>query len=208
MPCQALISLKEHCKQYLNNPTIVFKSCVYRRHSFIIVLQRIAGTITNEKRDDVLKPNSAKFRGNMFLVLDIIDKFKHKSINLIFTWFEGKQFFYVKGRVSSIFKYTENDFTGEYCDRVCFKGIHFFKSIERAFYHDLPNVENGDYWSFYDNGFPMAKYTYENNKIIGKVKMWNYNGTEFIQNTTTFKYKKTWYEYFSDMVSIKFIYDD
>lgn len=206
MPCQALISLKERCKQYLDKPDIVFKSCVYQKHSFIIVLQRIVGTMTNENRDDVLKPNSAKFRGNMFLVLDIIDKFKHNSINLIFTVYDNKQFFYVKGRVSSVAKYTEDDFVGTSCNKICWKGIHFFKSIERAFYHDLANVENGDYWNFYDNGFPMAKYVYQNNKIVEKVKMWNYDGTEFDCYAIPFKYKKTWYEYFFG--DIKLIYDD
>jgi hypothetical protein len=203
MPCPALISLKQRCSQYLNNPNIVFKSCVYSNYSLIIVLQRLEDTITNEDRNDVLRPLSAKFRGNRFLVLDIIDKFTHKSYYFIFTFYDSKQFFYVKGNIVSIYKYTKDDFVGKHMNKVCWKGIHFFKSIERAFYHDLSCVENGDHWSFYDNGFPIAKYTYSNNKIVGYAKMWNRDGTEFVPQKYVFK--KTWYEYFFG--DIHFVYD-
>ena len=54
-----------------NDSSYVFKSC---SHDWIVVLQKLPDTITNESRS-VVDADCAKFRANKLLVVDIIHKF-------------------------------------------------------------------------------------------------------------------------------------
>ena len=59
-------------KQYNNDPLIVFKSC---QIEWIVILKKLSDTITNESRSSAIDIQHAKYRGNKFLVIDIVNKF-------------------------------------------------------------------------------------------------------------------------------------
>ena len=61
------------------DPSYVFKSC---SHVWIVVLQKLPDTITNESRS-VADPNCAKFRADKLSVVDIIHKFDQTTTDSI-----------------------------------------------------------------------------------------------------------------------------
>ena len=64
-------TLKELCKEYIVDPKYVFKSC----GNYIVVLQKLLDTITNESRSDVSNAMYANYRANKLRVILIINKF-------------------------------------------------------------------------------------------------------------------------------------
>ena len=87
-------------------------------------------TITNESRTNVIDHIYAKFRGNQFLVIDIINKFDiNKHIGEIQnSTYTHNIIKYKKGEMVKSNSFDEN------LNNVCSNGIHYFKSIEPALF--------------------------------------------------------------------------
>ena len=68
-----LENLKIMCKDYMD-PAYVFKQCSinFNRDHFLIIMQKLDSTDTNESRRGVINPKYAKFRANELLVKRII----------------------------------------------------------------------------------------------------------------------------------------
>lgn len=71
----------EQLKNQYDNYFYVFTSC---QKKWIIILEKIKDTMTDESRDDIFDFEYAKFRGNKFKVIKIINKFDiNKELNEI-----------------------------------------------------------------------------------------------------------------------------
>src|SRR6188474_2239617 len=67
---------------YLDDPNFVYNSC----NNYIVILERLFDTKTNESRTNILKDGCrpfAKYRGNKFLVKDIIHKFDGSKVDSV-----------------------------------------------------------------------------------------------------------------------------
>lgn len=110
--------------EYFCDDKIVFKSC---GKIWIVVLEKLDTTRTTEKRN-VHDKKYAKFRGDKFKVLNIINKIDPSvTINTVEnSIFKDKTIKYVKNEI------IETEFDDD-LNNVCSKGIHYYVSIEPAF---------------------------------------------------------------------------
>ena len=147
--------LINYCNGLHSDASFVFKSC---QKEWIVILQKINNTITNESRTNVIDHIYAKFRGNHFLVVDIINKFDiNKHIDEITNSYYAYDIInYKKGEIVK-----SNSFDEDLIN-VCSNGIHYFKSIEPAFYYEVGGLKNknGIYKEWYDNGQIKLKCNY------------------------------------------------
>ena len=150
------------------NEEFVYKSC---NKEWIVVLQKLPDTITNEVRSDVKNKLYAKFRANKLIVVDIIYKFdNNRTINQIEnSVYSNKIIVYKKGNIVSA-NFDEN------LNKVCAPGIHYFKSLEAAFYYEIPNDHNGLQKIWYDNGQLYQELIFKDGKYDGLQKEWYKNG--------------------------------
>lgn len=132
----------------LHSANIVFKSC----YNYIVVLKMLDDTITNENRLDVVDSKHAKFRANKLFTKMIISKFTGDLITEVYnTTYKNKKILYKVGKVIIIDNY---DLDGE---QICSTGIHYFKSIESAYYYETCN-NCGNFKKWYDNGRIEMEY--------------------------------------------------
>lgn len=164
-----LTEIQDQYIKYINDSTYVYKSC----GDWIVVLQKLIDTITNESRE-VADTNHAKFRANKLLVVDIINKFEEskKINNVCNTVYTKNSIIYGIGNIVSIDDF-ENDIS-----IVCAKGIHYFKTIETAFYYEY-NGYIEKYYSWHDNGNKSGEYNYSNEYEYCKKTLWYENGQKF-----------------------------
>jgi antitoxin component YwqK of YwqJK toxin-antitoxin module len=162
----------------------VFKSCM---REWIIVLKKVRGTKTNEKRDSVIDKNFASFRANKLKVIDIIHKFdKKKKINKSrSSWSE--EIVYEKGCVIKSCE-IKTGITGNVeCNHVYDKdinnvyslGIHYFLTYWSAYHCELmPElIDNGIYCKWGPDGEKIFRYDIKNNKKNGDGIRWYKDGT-------------------------------
>ena len=152
----------------------VFKSC---NKEWIVVLKPTLNTKTNERRLGVLDKNYAKFRGDEFMVIDIIHKFDitKKIESIQNSVYRSKRIIYKIGNVARSDDYD--------CDinKVCSYGIHYFKDPEIAFYYgleltDLKTFGVKIYKKWYDFGPIKEEYRYKGNIQSGTRQQWYKNG--------------------------------
>ena len=168
--------LHEVIKKYLNDPNYVYKSCD-NDHNWLIILKRLPDTITNEKRTNVIDATKAKYRGNKFEVVMIVDiDCPTTTINeLNHTYVERSGSLYGFGDYcfSSTVIYKvgehvkpENQFN-EKMDEVCTSGIHFFTNIFQAITYNLkcPNDFTGVWNEYNDDGKLTRSFTYINGSL-------------------------------------------
>ena len=108
-----------------NDSSYVFKSC---SRDWIVVLRKLADTITNESRS-VVDADCAKFRANKLLVVDIIHKFDQTNTcdSICNSVYAYKQMEYKKGEIIEVEEFNTN------VNEVCTTGIHYYKTIKVAF---------------------------------------------------------------------------
>lgn len=182
-----LVEIKNKYKDYINDPDCVYKSC---DKVYIVVLKKLTDTNTNESRD-VADINYAKFRADKLLVVNIIAKFDisqkiDKTCNSVY---KNTRVEYKIGEIVSVNNFETN------LSVVCAPGIHYFKTIEPAFYYEIDENNIDTYCSWYDtgakrserkcetiddqcrkytitlffeNGHKESECTYENEKVIAK----------------------------------------
>lgn len=141
-------------KEYINNPEYVFKSCgddkVDKRancREWIIIMKKIEDTRTTESR--IVKDiKFAKYRASHLQVVLIVNKFDFtKTLYYIYNYFNGKRTKYKEGEIVYPDSFDDSN-------KICSNGIHYFTSIEPAYYYGIETCENytGDYVSWYDDG--------------------------------------------------------
>jgi hypothetical protein len=151
-------------QQYINNPSYVCKVCgnPYDDKFYIIILQKMGKTLTNESRKNVINPKYAKFRANclkVILIFNVNDP--ERQIENI----ESNYYYptlYQKGKEVHADKFDTN------LGNICSNGIHYYRTIDAAFFckylpgHVRPCPYNfkGD-WIFYDDDgqvFQVVEY--------------------------------------------------
>ena len=93
--------------KYINDDNYVFKSC---QNQWIVILQRLPNTISNEKRSGIFDKKFAKFRGNMFKVIRIFNKFfpTYTLKDVTNSTFTKKILTYRSGRNVEIYDYDKD----------------------------------------------------------------------------------------------------
>jgi hypothetical protein len=160
---------------YLINSIYVYKSC----GEYVVILERLLDTITNENRNNIPNEQSkpfAKYRGSKFLVKDIFHKFDStKKVSSISSSNFENILEYEIGKVIipdnfdiNLEKVCSNgihyflkleyeigkiiipdDFDTD-LEKVCSNGIHYFLKLECAFYYSLQKIQNGEYLEWYE----------------------------------------------------------
>jgi len=154
-----------------NTGQFFFKSCgTY----WIVVMKKVGDTITNQSRLPLDDPNRsfAKYRANKLAVVDIICKFNPNETTdqISNTYYKNHTVKYIKGSIV-----VPNSFDWN-INKVCSTGIHFYETIECAFYFELKKVENGKCTRWYDSGQKSSEGEYINGEKNGKWTYWYDNG--------------------------------
>ena len=153
--------LKSLYSEYIEDPEYVYKNC---EDMYVIILKKRENTITNETRISLINPLHAKYRANTLDVVKVINVITllQTDVTTCSSHNSHNEIEYRQGITVS----TEFD---KNINRVCSKGIHYFKSIDCAFY----------YRQFKDN-FTGLYYTWS---MYGKLTHIDlYNNGVFIKN--------------------------
>lgn len=118
---------------FLKDKDYVFKSCC---REWIVVMEKLPDTITNETRTNIDDVLIEKYRANKLRVLLIFNKFDptETKMEIFNSVYSKKKIKYKVGHIVSV-----NDFDN-YDYIVCGAGIHYFKSIIPAFSYELDFV--------------------------------------------------------------------
>uniref|UniRef100_A0A6C0ECJ5 Uncharacterized protein n=1 Tax=viral metagenome TaxID=1070528 RepID=A0A6C0ECJ5_9ZZZZ len=159
--------VKEKLNKYDGNQLYVFKKC----SNSIVTLKKLEDTITNEKRRNVVNKKYAKFRGNKFYVeniFNIVTLEEEKSVKSVY---KNSQLTYVMGEIIE-----EKDYDTD-IHKICSAGIHYFLTIEPAYYLELDRrTFNGDHFVWFDNGQLYQYSQYIDGKVNGTVRQWSEYG--------------------------------
>jgi antitoxin component YwqK of YwqJK toxin-antitoxin module len=128
----------------------------------------------NESRTDVKNPKYAKFRADRVKVICIFSKLNPNiKINAIEnTSYKKRNLTYIVGRYIGVSNYDNN------LNNVCAPGIHYYKSVEAAFYHEITynTIYTGKYCVWLDDGSKYAEYNFVDGKQHGIYTEWYENG--------------------------------
>jgi hypothetical protein len=144
--------LYKKCRKYISDPKYVFKSCYnktnknpFPERKWIVVLEKINTTITNENRKNVIDKRFAKFRANELKVIKIINMIKPNFVqNKIKSIYETETTIYKVGKIVKSNGYDNNE------DKICSRGIHYFRTLFRAYFYGDSRTKK--IYSWYDNG--------------------------------------------------------
>jgi antitoxin component YwqK of YwqJK toxin-antitoxin module len=154
---------------YVEDDQFVYKSC---ESEWIVILRKLKDTITNENRWDIVNIKFAKFRANKLEVVLIINKNDPTIITKQISNSNYKsKITYKVGEIVIINDYDMN------LSNVCSTGIHYFKTIECAYYFDNEKKCIGNYKKWFNDG-TLCKQCYydQNNNLIGDYNEWFDNG--------------------------------
>jgi hypothetical protein len=153
-----LQKLNKELANYIYDKKYVYKTC----GDFIVVLEKLEDTITNESRSNVSYNGDnklyAKYRANKLLVKKIINKYNITicRTKIISNYYDFK----IEYEIEEIVYPNCYDFNFE---KVCSFGIHYFLNLKRAFYYNLElRNMSGEYFDWYDNGKLCMQYYIEN----------------------------------------------
>ena len=187
-----LDKLKEECKEYLDDSEYVYKIC----SNCIVVMKKLQDTRTNENRINVANSLYAKFRADKLYVVKIINS---NNMELIKEVTNNNYYIKITYKCDEIIV---PDIFDENINEVCSSGIHYFKTIDAAFYYrdQLPTQFTGKWVCWYGNGNGNKNYEsrYIDGKKTGKWTRWYENGNksfegEYINDKKTGKWTR-WYE--------------
>jgi antitoxin component YwqK of YwqJK toxin-antitoxin module len=173
-----LDALLEECKKYEG---MMFKRC----SKFIVILQKpLENFQCNEMRKNIKDKNYAKFRCNGAKVIDILhsETLEHKKK---ISHFRNGATNTEIATVYEVDKLVTPDYFDKNIEDICTHGIHYFLSLEAAFYYDCQNPINGQFLRFYDNGQKWVEMNYVDGYVEGKRTIWHYDGQ--IQSCDIFK---------------------
>lgn len=141
-----------------------FKSC----DPYIVVLQKLENTITNENRQNILDYKCAKFRANYMKTILIIHKYNGTLVEETQnTYYINKLITYKVGEIVNVDNFYEYPF-----DKVCGAGIHYFRSIKPAYFLEFDIKKytdySGIYLVYYDSGLIKEINNIKNGKLNGE----------------------------------------
>jgi len=195
--------LREFFKNYISDPKYVYKQCKnylvsknFRK--WLIVLEKLEDTKTNEDRKDIADKRYAKYRANKLKVVKIFDinnfnEIINHIVNVHIQFSYGNE---ADGEIVTQYKEGEIVYPNKYdedIDNVCSSGIHYFKEIDAAYlYDEIPNSYTGNCHSWYDNGQISQSISCVDGIITGKLTTWYIDGQityegEFLQGEQTGK---------------------
>lgn len=150
-------ALKKYCKKYITNPSFVYKSCC---KEWIVILEKMEDTMTNEQRSNVSNHLHASFRGNKFRVANIIHKFNLQQIPMIEnSYFVANKLLYKVGEIILSNAYDPD------INHISSNGIHYFLTIDTAYYFELDELKT--YSGMFINWFPNGNIRCVRNYISG-----------------------------------------
>ena len=143
--------------------TFVYKACQYS----IVTLQLLPDSVTNESRKEVVNSDYAKFRTNKAKVIKLVNPLTKESLDQDISLYDSF-FIYKKGEIVSTYFDSSPD-------KVCGKGIHYFKTYKAAlswYYYNNCCYTTGTYIGCWDNGQKRCERTYKNGKLDGPRRGW------------------------------------
>jgi antitoxin component YwqK of YwqJK toxin-antitoxin module len=161
------------CKLYLGDDKYVYKSC----GNYIVVLEKLIDSKTNECRFNIADYKYAKYRANKLKTILIINKFDPSDaiMEIQNSCYKEKKVVYRTGEVIEIGDYDYD------LNAVCTRGIHYFKTIEQSFFWELLRFHPtyaGTWIEWYDNGTKCSEGEYKEGKQKGKWIYWHTNSTK------------------------------
>lgn len=172
------------------------KDKLYKRcgRDIIIVLEYTNNTQHNEERKGIVDINFAKFRASELNVIDILNISTNERLkSFAHSWSNSKQSkINIKYTINEIIK--PNKPFDENIQKVCASGIHYFKSIDAAFYYIYVNKNfnnySGDWIISNPNGSIHERHEFENNKVVARYnhKGIKFESTDWKSQTKTFYY--------------------
>uniref|UniRef100_A0A6C0EAT8 MORN repeat protein n=1 Tax=viral metagenome TaxID=1070528 RepID=A0A6C0EAT8_9ZZZZ len=176
-----IIKIKEVWKDLLDDDKNVFKSC---QKDWIVVLRKMPETLTNEGRK-VVNEKFAKYRGSLFNVINIFNKFNPTETREKITnsMFDLKTVAYIVGTNVIAKDYVCND------NIIYGGGFHYFKSVEPAYYAEICNFKylhsnefTGKKVIWLDNGMLYDISTYVKGRRNGVCYEWTAKNEKIIYN--------------------------
>lgn len=156
-------------QQYVENK-VVFKSC----NDCIVVMSFLPDTKTNESRTLDKKPGhemTAKYRADKLKVELIFDKLSPTTLlGAIASTAYHKKSMYIVGETVIADEFDEN------LDNVCSNGIHYYRSLDCAFYFQFDRIVkgyDGPFFCWHGNGAVKWQATYVNGTENGKCVEWD-----------------------------------
>jgi hypothetical protein len=158
------------CSEYISNPKYVYKSC----GNYVVVLEKLNDTRTNESRSDIADSKYAKYRANKLKTILIINKFDPLDVivEIQNSSYKEKKV-YKTGEIIEIDEYDYN------LEKVCSTGIHYFKTIEQSFFWELLGFNltyTGKKIGWHENGTKSSEGEYKEGKREGKWIYWYEDG--------------------------------
>ena len=173
--------LKIVYKQYIDDPDCVYKLC---DDQWLVIMKKITNgknkiTITNESRENVYDPLYAKFRANILDVVVIVSIKTMKTVKYLYHRYVDPN--NRNGHPISIMynvgETVEPDKFDQDLEKVCSSGVHYFKTLDRAYYYrGLPLIYTGRLIEWYDDGCKELEGTYIDGKRHGDWSYWYDNG--------------------------------
>ncbi len=158
----SLNKIKQIYEEYINDNSYVYKNC---QNEYIIIMKKLDDTKTNESRYGITDFNNAKFRADKLLVVLIFKINQPKEqIEFFVNKFRNSEIRYQKGEIVLPDEFDDD------LDEVCSNGIHYFKTIDRAFYYTMPDNYTGKWINYYDHGLKSNECEYLRGKENGKRK--------------------------------------
>ena len=145
-----------------------YKAC----RKSIVTLELLDDSINNEKRNGVVDDKYSKFRCDKAKVISITEVKTGEKMEKDVSIFHHK-FEYRVGKI------VKTDFD-EDINKVCARGIHYFKTEEAAlswFYREY-SCPDGKHMRWHENGWKQSEETFKNGEMDGNWIGWWKNGTK------------------------------
>lgn len=180
MTSYSLEELKKECEKFVG-PKFTFKLCNDDKtlEKYLVVMVKDEKTKTNEGRN-VLDSKFANYRANALRVIKMFnlnDKTKKE------TKINHQSEFYAKApkTIYELNKIVSADSFNDDIDVVCSNGIHYYTTLEAAFFNrKTPANYTGEWMTHYDNGIQHTQSSYNNGVRNKDWKLWRDDGTEFV----------------------------
>lgn len=156
------------CAKYINDPSYVYKMSYNLSDSvateWLVVMEKLPETITNEDRKNVANMSYAKFRANKLKVIEIFKMHDPEiSKEYVTNYYMGERTIYKVNEIAYPNSYDENS------ENVCSEGIHYFKTPRGVIYYSGPPKNfTGEWVTFFDNGSEEKLVNMINGMLMGK----------------------------------------
>lgn len=163
-----LKTIMQICEKYIKDDKYVYKIIMSNSKRYLIVLEKLPNTKTNELRMNIANKKTAKFRGSIFKVECIIDT-ENPNLDVEITSIRNsRDTLYATGTWYTTGKNVEPDEYDEDIKLVCSNGIHFFKEPEVAYFYDFDPKKkkfSGVFTTYDENGQTLTKCEYIEGKV-------------------------------------------